>query len=102
MSNIKERKKTPRDMMKEDLKHFGSTSIFEFMKESIEEMEKWVKDMEDKLDVFHIRLTDLDSFEKSIEEFAEKHPDHEIEATGFVFSSKKPVKSKRWSFRKKE
>lgn len=84
-------------------KQLGSIEPFKFMKDAISEMERRWKTMINSMANFsHIRLTNIDDFKKSIEQYAEKHPNAEIKATGFVFSSEDDTKSEEYEYKSKK
>lgn len=86
-------------MIKEEqLAELGSTDLIGWMRESMERVEKRIKNIFDEnTDVFHIRLDDIDSFKKQVESYAKEHPDADIKASAFIVSSN-PKKNKEYKY----
>ena len=74
-----------------DWSKFGSSEPFKFMKEAIEEMRNRYAGLHS---VIHIDATNLERFEERVREYAEKHPEEDVKATGFIFSTKPKVSKK--------
>ena len=86
-------------MKKKDLIELGSTSLIDWMRECMDSIEKRFSELYKEGDsVFHIDMTDLDSFKKSVEQYAKDHPNAKIVASGFMMSTEEPTKE--WKYEK--
>ena len=87
---------------KKDLKIFGSADLISWMRESMKIMEQEFKSIYEKgTNVFHINTMDLESFKKSIEQYAKDNPNADIKASGFMISTKEPSKSEEYEYKPK-
>jgi len=78
---------TKRTIPKEQMDKLGSSTPHEFIVDCITPISDYVKAVDiDKL--IHIKVTSLDGFKHSIEQFAKDNPDVLVRATGFLFTTK--------------
>ena len=83
-------------------KKLGSSNVVDWMRECMEPIEKQIARLRKRGDsLFHIEFMDIDDFKVSVERYAKDHPNAEIQATGFMFSSKEPNRTKKYKYRKK-
>ena len=78
---------TKRTIPKEQMDKLGSSVPHKFVEECIPDISEYVKAVDiDKLQ--HIKVTSIDGFKHSIEQFVKENPDVLIRATGFLFTTK--------------
>lgn len=82
-----------------DLSALGRPGLIPFVEDSMDIIGDWMKDWKKYIDdVMHIRVTDIDDLEKTVKEYAEEHPDSDIQVTAFAFSIKDPKHNKKVKF----
>jgi hypothetical protein len=69
-------------------------TVFDWMKSFEDEVRTSVEEIKKRTNnVMFINMTSMDDFKQSVAEFKRQHPDANIQATGFVFSTKEPEKN---------
>lgn len=77
-------------MVIKNIEKIGSSDIIPFVKESMDDVEKWMKNMGKNIkDVLHINISSIKEFEKIVKEHINNNKDNDIRITGFIFTSKK-------------
>jgi len=74
-------------------------TIFDWMKSFDDEIKAQVEAIKrETINVMYFDMTSMENFKKSVEAFKEQHPNANIQATGFVFSTKKPELNQSYTY----
>jgi len=68
---------------------FGGKTMLSWIDECVERIKKDIQTIfkDEKIDIYHIDMTDIKSFKKSIEEYAKRHKNAKIKASAFVVTT---------------
>jgi len=74
---------------KKELDIFGGKDLVSYLEECLERIKRDMSKMFSKTDVnvYHIDMSDLDAFKKSVEQYAKRHKNAKIKASAFIFTS---------------
>jgi len=74
-------------------------TIFDWMKSWDDEIRARVEEIKKQAtNVMYIDMTNMEKFKESVENFKLQHPNANIQATGFVFSTKEPEKNTEFTY----
>jgi len=74
-------------------------TIFDWIKSWDDEIRARVEEIKKRAtNVMYIDMSNMDNFKKSIEDFQKQNPNANIQATGFVFSTKEPEKNTEFTY----
>ena len=86
---------------KNEMKIFGSSEPFEWLKECYDILENEFKDIyTDSSDMIHFRTSDIEGFKAEIDQFVKNNPNAKVYASGFVLSTENPEKNQKFEYRK--
>ena len=74
-------------------------TIFDWMQSFSDEIKLQVEAINKEItNVMYIDMTNMERFKKSVESFKMQHPEANIQATGFIFSTKEPEENENYSY----